>query len=91
MRKEVVRMVGLSDMERQMLKAFIDAHNRIQKPDRTVQLRDVKFPKGMNGPQRLDITQSLRAKGMFLDMDHPGINSSEQLSDKAFEQFKKLR
>ena len=78
----------LSNMEREVLKAFIDAYYLTKDPNFTVELRNVKYPRGMNGPQKLDIHNSLRKKGAFYAPDgSSGIQPTEQLTQAAFEFF----
>jgi len=79
----------LTTMEKLVLKAFIDSHNRINDPQFVVELMNVKLPKGMNGPQKLEIIKSLRSKGLFQEKKQgaSGISPFEHLTQEALDYF----
>lgn len=82
-------MIYLTTMEKQVLKAFVDSYHKAGTPDPVVELRNIKFPRGMNGPQKRDVIQSLRNKGMFRENQSSGISTTEQLASEAIRYFAK--
>ena len=79
----------LNNMEREVLKAFVVAYEKRNANDFIVKLKDVKYPRGMNGPQKLEIHKSLRKKGVFIAADgNYSIYPTEELSQAAIDLIK---
>jgi len=74
-------------MERDVLKAFVEAHHKVGKADCEISMKEVKLPKIMGGQHKLDVIRSLRAKGAFQDKECSGINSTERLTNLAIQYF----
>ena len=79
----------LSNMEREVLKVFVEAYIKTKDPNCIVKLTDVKYPK-MNGPQKLEIHKALRKKGAFHSEEGEndcGLRPTERLTSAALNYF----